>query len=99
MENFKIGNWLITDKGISWNKENELEYLIAKEDLAESGPQDRSNIYDWLVHMPTKSWINKEDVYALNTAFIYAMELYGFDFNTNSFIETIKEQQVEMRLK
>ena len=99
MENFKIGNWLITDKGISWNKENEPEYLITKEDLTESGPQDRSNMYDWLVHMPTKSWINKEDVYALNTAFIYAMELYGFDFNTNSFIETIKEQQVEMRYK
>lgn len=50
MENFKIGNWLITDKGISWNKEDEPEYLIAKEDLTKSGPQDRSNMYDWLVH-------------------------------------------------
>lgn len=56
-------------------------------------------MYDWLVHMPNKSWINKEDVYTLNTAFIYAMELYGLDFNINSFIKTLKEQQVEMRYK
>lgn len=96
MENFKIGNWLITDKGIMWNKENDPEYFIAKETLVQSGPQDRNNMYDWLVHLPRKSWINKEDVYALNTAFVYAMELYGYDFNTNSFIETLKEQQAEM---
>lgn len=98
MKNFIIGNWNISEDGISWNKSDN-EYFIPKEDLIESGSSERKNMYDWLVHLPTKDWLSAEDIYALNTAFIYAMELYNFDFKENSFVESFMEQQKEMKYK
>jgi len=89
---FKIGNWLINEEGISHSKDD--DYLISRERIVERGPQDRRNIFDWLVHMPTKSWCTREDIYALNTAFFYAIEAYGISYSSDiSFVKTIVMQE------
>lgn len=97
MENFKIGNWTIKEDGIHWNDVDN-EYFIPKQNLSESGTGDRQNAYDWLVHLSTKAWVSTEDIYTLNSAFIYAMELYNLNFFQNSFMETFKLQQKEIEL-
>lgn len=90
----KIGKWLVTEEGIEWT--GEIEYFIDKERLLESGSGERNNMYDWLVHMPTKSWLSVEDIYALNTAFVYALNHFCLDFNTKSFVETFIEQEIDL---
>lgn len=97
MENFKIGNWIIKDDGIHWNETGN-DYFIPKGRLQETGAGMRKNMYDWLVHLPTKTWLSTEDIYAFNSAFIYAIELYGLNFSQNSFMETFKQQQKEIEL-
>lgn len=98
MEVFKIGNWLVTVDGIEWGGE-EKEYFIEKERLLESGDGERENMYDWLIHLCGKGWLTDADIYELNTAFIFAMEYFKFDFSTHSFGETLIEQQKELKLR
>lgn len=92
-----IGKWEVTEEGIQWTGDN--EYFIDKDRLLESGPGSRSNMYDWLVHLPEKTWLSKEDIYALNTALVYAINYFGLDFHKNSFVETIVLQQNQLKHK
>lgn len=91
----KIGNWLITEEGIKWDGTPKRNYpLIPKDRLIEVGTDERKTMYDWLVHMQGKDWITKEDLYALNTAFVFALEYFKIGFPSNiSFVDTFKEQQ------
>jgi len=96
---FKIGNWLIDKDTIKWVGDPNIIYKIPIDRLTEPGPQDRKTMYDWLVHMPTKSWLKKEDIYALNTAFVYAMEYFNIDFPKNlSFVDIFIEQERELKV-
>lgn len=97
MQIIKIGNWIIKDDGIHWAGQPETGLVIEKERLNEGGPGDRVEMYDWLVHLPTKTWLTNEDIYALNTALIYALEYFDIGFDNNlSFVKTFIEQQKEM---
>lgn len=90
---FKIGNWLIKDDGINWDGDNSIDYFIAKNRLTETGTGERIKTYDWLLHMAEKTWITREDIYALNTALIYAMEEFKIPFPEDiSFVQTFIEQ-------
>lgn len=96
---FKIGNWLIEEGWIKWDGSPKLDYFIEKKRITEPGPGDRNEMYDWLVHLVEKTWITREDIYALNTAIIYAMEAYGISFSNNlSFIKTFIEQDDMFKL-
>jgi hypothetical protein len=99
MTPFKIGNWLITEEGITWEGTPKIDYVIPKERILELGPGDRKNMYDWLIHIPTKTWATEADIYALNSAFVYALTHYGLDLTTHSFVETLIEQQKELKEK
>lgn len=100
MENIEIGNWLITKDGIIWNGSPKIDYFISKERIAEAGPDDRKEMYDFLVHLVEKTWITEKDIYALNTAFVFALEHFGIGFNTGlSFVKTFIEQQRELQDK
>ena len=77
-----------------------LKYFIDKERLAKKGPGERANMYDWLVHMVEKTWLKREDIYALNTALIYSLEYFGIGFPSNiSFVKTFEEQKKELKKK
>lgn len=92
----KIGNWLIDQDGIKWDGVPKHTYEIAKGRITE----ERDNMFDWLVHMSEKTWLTREDIYALNTAFIYAIEEFGITVPPNmSFVETFLKQDNELRNK
>jgi len=93
----KINNWLIDQTGIKWAGQPEIDYLIPKEELIKSGFGNRKNMYDWLVHMVEKTWLTRTDIYALNTALIYAIEEFKISFPEDlSFIATFNEQDKEL---
>ncbi len=57
-------------------------------------------MYDWLVHLVEKTWLKREDIYALNTALVYALEYFGIGFIEGiSFVKTFEEQNKELREK
>jgi hypothetical protein len=89
-----IGKWQIKEEGIEWTGGN--KYFIDKDRLLEAGSGSRGNMYDWLVHLPEKTWLTKQDIYELNTVLIYAINYFGFDLNRLSFVETIIEQQKQL---
>jgi hypothetical protein len=94
----EIGNWLITDEGIEWNGiPKKPYYYIRKESLNDVWNENGKKMYDWLLHMPRKGWIKHEDVFTLNTAYIYALEYFGIGFSSEiSFTGTIIKQQEDM---
>ncbi len=101
MENMKIGNWEVSDKGINWigTKTNAMG-TITLASLKDGGNAERTEMYDWLIHLCEKSWITDEDIYALNTAFIYAIEKYKLGFSDKlSFVKTFTEQQRQLQQK
>ena len=103
MESIRIGNWLIEKKGISWVGKKGLPapfYVISVDDLTKTGFAERSNMYDWLIYFAENNWTTPEDVYALNTAIIYTMELNKIPFPKDmSFVDTFKLQQKMISFK
>lgn len=95
---FKIGNWLITDESIDWKGQPDNDYYIQIDRLLELDFGD-DKIFHWLTHMAEKTWLTREDIYALNTAFIYAIEYFKIKYDTGSFIETLKYQQLILKDK
>ena len=100
MEILRIGNWTITEEGICWNGKPKVDYMITKERLAETGSGARANTYDWMVHLVEKTWLKREDIYALNTAIVYSLEYFGIGFPEGiSFVKTFEEQNKELQRK
>lgn len=97
MSKITIGNWKVTDEGIEHTTDEDV--FIPKENLLEKGIAERANSYDWLIHLAGKTWLSVEDIYALNTAYIYAIDYFELDFNKVSFVDTIKIQQAILRDK
>jgi len=100
MTPIKIGNWLINDNGIQWDGQPAVDYKIFKNTLNCIGSGDREKMYDWLVHLPEKTWITENDIYTLNTALVYSLEYFGIGFSPDiSFVKTFIEQQKQIKNK
>ena len=97
--NLTIGNWLITYKGIEWKGNSGRPLLIEKETLLDIREADeKGDMYDWLLHITEKNWLSENDIYALNTAYIFALEYFEIGFPENfSFVETFIIQQEQMK--
>jgi hypothetical protein len=97
MEIIKIGNWTITEEGIKWSGKEEIKYFIGKERITERAQGTKTDMYDWLIHMVERPWLTREDIYALNTAFVYALEYFDIGFLDNmSFVETFELQKEQL---
>jgi hypothetical protein len=88
----KFGNWGINDQGIIWLKTP--AYLIPVHSLSEEGHGRRKGMYDILLHMTEKSWLTRNDLYILNTAFLYSLEHFGIGLSEKiSITKTFLEQE------
>jgi len=97
MEIIKIGNWTITEGGIKWSSKEEIKYFIDKERITERVQGTKADMYDWLIHMVEKPWLTREDIYALNTAFVFALEYFDIGFLEDiSFVETFEIQNEDL---
>lgn len=93
---FNIGNWEINQHGIEWKGKRGRDLLIEKDRITETGFGDRESTYDWLIHLTEKNWLTRTDIYALNSAFVYAISFFKLDLNSNSFVKTFIEQEKQL---
>jgi hypothetical protein len=93
MTPLKIGNWLITNDGIKWDANDGGNVTLERESITELGSAERGNMYDWLIHVPEKTWMTHADTYALNAAFIYSIGAFNLNFDADCFTETLIEQK------
>lgn len=95
----KFGNWSVNVDGIQWTGSKGMYPLIEKDRLEETGSGSRSEMYDWLVHMPSKTWLTIKDVEDLNEAFIFAMKHFKYEINKDYFNNSLAEQKKELKRK
>lgn len=75
-------------------------YFISKDRLLQTGLEQRQ-AYDWLLHLAHKNWLTETDIYALNTALVYALEYFGKGnrFSKLFFVKSIDKQAAIIRSK
>lgn len=88
----KFGHWDVTAEGIKWDNQKEGDYFIEKSRLLELGPGNDQN-YEWLLHIPPKTWLDEYDVQNLNEAFIYAAERFGYQLDQKILDDTLELQK------
>lgn len=92
MEIFKCGNWTLTKNGIQWGGQQ--DFLIPLTHIGQSGSGNRIKMYETLVDLTAKTWLTKEDISDLNTAYIFALEYFNIGFSKEiSLVETFQEQK------
>jgi len=74
----KFGIWEIDEEyGLIGRPEHGGEYPIAKNRLWEvRNYRENVQVWDWLLHLIEKSWVKKEEVNDLNTAFCFAQDYF-----------------------
>lgn len=92
-----IGNWTIDNNGISWTGIPAIKGgFIPLDDLLVR----RGNAFNALLHLAEKADVTENDIYALNTAFYYAVGYFHLELPEQiSFIETVIKQQEIINLK
>ena len=88
----RVGNWEINHKVVSWCKGDDVEYLIEIERMLESGPGDRNDKYDWMLHIIGKSWISEEDIFALNTVLVCVSAILEIPLDCDKYLRSVNEQ-------
>ena len=109
MENvvFVAGKWAVyedttdaNNKGVKWIGGKEDYYKIGANQLAEIGHGERANMYDFCIQIAPKNTFLEADIYAFNTALLFALDYFKIGFNPQiSWKETLKEQQRQIELK
>lgn len=96
MEIVKFGNWSVSHFGIEWRGPNEVRYNLPLTSLIETGIQNRSILYQWLIEMAYDKRLSAEDIYSLNTAFFYSLDMFRSELDVPGYVlmaETLKAQQ------
>jgi hypothetical protein len=94
---FTIGNWEISNQGIKWKGTPLQLFSISIEEIRNTGFGERENMYDWLIHVMSRNWITREDVYALNSAYIFVFHHFNIKIDAEIFARTIKYQEQQFK--
>ncbi len=94
----RFGGWMVDELGISWT--GGPEYMISASRLLETREGLHGLVYDWLVHMPEKTWLKESDILDLNEAFKFALRRFGLAKNsTISMDETLRMQRANLKFR
>jgi hypothetical protein len=93
----QFGNWTVGTQGIAWCGGRNITCVIPLDHIVNTGSSKNAIIYEWLVEVARDSKFTDEEIYCLNTAFIYALDfMLGVEFEVPQYAllaETFKEQQ------
>jgi hypothetical protein len=90
----QIKNWLLDENGISWVGTPPIRTIISRDEIVASGVGNRMNTFDLILHMSERDGVTEDDIYALNTALFYAIEVFNLVVpNEMSFVSTVNEQR------
>jgi hypothetical protein len=79
-----------------WQGSRYINYTIPLEKITVTGSSKHAILYGWLIDIAHDTRLNDEDIYSLNTAFVYALDFMLGKFEIPQYAllaETFKEQQ------
>jgi hypothetical protein len=96
MELAKFGNWSVDVYKIEWQGDPQIEFSVSIPCIVATGEHKNCILYQWLIEIAADTRFSPEDIYSLNTAFFYALDIFRseIDIPGHALIaETLKEQQ------
>ena len=95
MKTIKFGNWAVTPEVVTHQKEG---YEIPIDNFSKR-VQDK-DFFDWLTHVPIKTWMTREDTYALNTALLYVLAKHNIQLTKTMYLtNALREQDETLKSK
>jgi hypothetical protein len=93
----EFGNWVVTEKGISWNGNAMQRFEIPADGLnaIRQSNSDDNNLYEWILVATDEDWLTENDLVDLNFAFVYAAGKFDLDFSYEILDATL-DYQFEM---
>jgi len=93
-----FGNWEVTEDGVEWIGSAAQKFIIDKGSLTEiiKGTGDPHSKYKWIISATEEDWLNEDDLYDLNFAFVYAVANFGADFDYQVFDDTLSFQYLQL---
>jgi len=94
MKSMKFGNWKVTQEGIEWDGPGNHAFMIPATELVAERPGILSTptTYEWIMRATDMHWLEEDDLYDLNYAFVYAAARFGLNFSYETFDDTLEEQ-------
>ena len=96
MELIRFSNWSVGPYGIEWKGRSDVKYSIPLQSLVHTGVNKRAILYQWLIEIARDKRLTGEDIYSLNTAFFYALDMFKTELDIPNYVlvaETLKAQQ------
>ena len=89
----KIGNWDTTEEAIKWDGSDESFEFSTTDMLATQEVADRNvRLYKWILEATAKDWLDEDDLYDLNFAFVYAAGAAGEPLDYATLDSTVEYQ-------
>ena len=95
MEIIRFGNWSVNPFGIEWKGKPEIQYLLTLTSMVQTGVHNQSILYQWLIDIARDTSLSTQDIYCLNTAFFYSLDMFSNELDIPSYVlvaETLKGQ-------
>ena len=84
---------MITDDTIMWKGGDGQQFVIPKDSLtALRYDKKGSFFYDWILVATEEEWLDQDDLYDLNFAFVFAAAKWEQEFSYATFDATLEEQ-------
>ena len=96
MELAKFGNWTVDVFKIEWVGNPQIQFTITIPNIINTGAHKSGILYQWLIEVAADNRFSPEDIYSLNTAFFYALDIFRHEIEIPGYAllaETLKEQQ------
>ena len=71
----KFGDWRVEWESLEYSKE-EFDYIIECDRFWETRLYEGHLVWDWLIHLTSKAWINKDNVKDFNLAFFFCQDYF-----------------------
>lgn len=102
MELVKFGHWSVSPYGIEWQGRPDIHLSIPLARLVQTGLNKKSILYHWLIEIAEDERFSPEDVYSMNTAFFYAVDLFRAELDVPGYVliaESLMAQQTALNLR
>jgi hypothetical protein len=99
MELARFGNWAVDVFRIAWVGDPGIDFSITIPNIINTGTHQNGILYQWLIDLAADTRFSAEDIYSLNTAFFYALDIFRCEIEIPAYAliaETLKEQQQVM---
>jgi hypothetical protein len=101
MEMIRFGNWSVSPFGIEWKGRADIFYSLTLGEMLQTGVHNKSILFQWLVEIARDRRLTAEDIYSLNTAFFYSLDMFRSEIDIPCYVliaETLKAKKENMEL-